>query len=184
MYMKTKHRLYSTWKSMKNRCTNKNCSNYPRYGGRGISICPSWEFSCDTFVEDMYESFEEGLSLDRVDNNGNYCKENCRWATPKEQANNQNRVYTNIVYKNKSYTEAELSRESGISRTTIQRRRVAGYNDLELVEGRDSRKYLVDGVKFNQRELADFLGLSAQNLNQHLKRGKTLEALVDEYRRL
>jgi len=81
-------REYRSWQSMKTRCYNKNAINYKNYGGRGISICDEWKRSFDIFLEDMGNR-PMGSSLDRIDVNGNYCKENCRWATPSEQIRNR-----------------------------------------------------------------------------------------------
>lgn len=81
-------RTYETWRSMRRRCFDKkNKKKYILYGGRGITICKEWdEFLI--FLKDMGER-PIGKTLDRVNNDGNYCKENCRWATPKEQASNR-----------------------------------------------------------------------------------------------
>lgn len=76
-----------TWNAMKDRCRNKNYNNYKYYGGRGISYCDRWE-KFENFLEDMGERPEE-RTLDRIDVNGNYCKENCRWATLAVQASNK-----------------------------------------------------------------------------------------------
>ena len=81
-------REYGTWMNMRFRCSNKNHPRFKSYGGRGISFDPRWE-SFESFLDDMGPCPSKKHSLDRVDNNGNYCKENCRWATPTEQARNK-----------------------------------------------------------------------------------------------
>lgn len=86
----TKHPLYSTYKGMLARCNHPNGKYYKYYGGRGIKVCDEWsgKLGFSNFVRDMGKR-PEGLTLDRVDSNGNYCKENCRWASMTEQALNR-----------------------------------------------------------------------------------------------
>lgn len=80
--------IYSRWRGMKDRCYNPNSKQFHRYGGRGISVCARWRYSFETFLSDMGEP-PEGLSLDRINNDGNYEPGNCRWATSAVQRNNQ-----------------------------------------------------------------------------------------------
>jgi len=90
---KTKHGMlktstYSSWCSMKDRCFNKKSKDYPSYGARGITVCKEWKDSFEKFYLDMGEK-PKGMSIDRINNNLGYFKENCRWATRSEQQKNK-----------------------------------------------------------------------------------------------
>lgn len=90
-------RIYRIWQGIKRRCENVNEPCYYRYGGRGIKVCDEWNKDFIAFYEwAMSNGYADDLSIDRIDNNGNYCPENCRWSTNKEQCNNRR---TNVLYK-------------------------------------------------------------------------------------
>lgn len=91
------HPIYQIWAGMKNRCRNKSQINYSYYGGRGITYCERWKHFAN-FAEDMYPTYQKGLSLDRIDSNGNYEPSNCRWASGEEQLANR-KVYRNNELK-------------------------------------------------------------------------------------
>ena len=121
-------RLYSVWRHMKERCNNENHMAFQRYGGRGISVCDDWSSEFLSFKSWALENgYNPDLSLDRIDNNGDYCPENCRWATRVEQQNNtsKNRLLT---FNGETHSIAEWGRITGVNRRTIMSRLRAGWS--------------------------------------------------------
>lgn len=105
---------------MRKRCYNENVIRYPEYGGRGIRVCSAWKESFAIFLADMGER-PEGTTLDRLDLDGDYEPENCRWADKTEQANNKSNSHR-ISLNGVTRTAAEWSRETGIPARIIRQR--------------------------------------------------------------
>ena len=115
-----KHPLYGTWLAMKNRCYNPNSEDWPRYGGRGIRVCDRWRDDFCAFADDMGER-PDGHTIDRIDFNGDYCPENCRWITQTQQCRNKS---TNVFleYKGTVYILKDLADMVGVDRKKLKRR--------------------------------------------------------------
>lgn len=112
---------------MKKRCYLSSNHNFINYGGRGICMCDEWKDSFSTFYSWAIENgYKEGLSIDRIDVDGNYCPENCRWANSKTQANNRtSNKYLEI--NGETHTLAEWAERFGVSRSTMSSRLKNGY---------------------------------------------------------
>lgn len=109
-------RTYVSWLNMRSRCLNEKNPKYPSYGGRGIKVCKRWK-KFKNFLEDMGER-PKGLTIDRIDNNAGYTPQNCRWATPQEQANNKNNNVW-FEYRGEKLTIPQWSRKCGVNEGTL-----------------------------------------------------------------
>ena len=138
-------RIYTTWLNMRNRCNNPKSEHYSRYGGRGIKVCPEWD-SFDEFEKWAYESgYNDTLTIDRVNNDKGYSPDNCRWATPKQQANNRkSSVY--VEYNGEKHTYAEWADIAGINYKVFMTRVYRGYS-LEDCMKQGRLKYNTKRIK-------------------------------------
>lgn len=118
-------RAYRTWLGMVKRCHNPADHSFPRYGGRGIFVCERWRSSFEAFLADMGEP-AAALTIDRIDNDGPYSAENCRWATPIQQARNK-RTSRMVAFRGESLSVAEWAERTGLSAGCIARRLDAGW---------------------------------------------------------
>ena len=122
--LNTKHglrntRLFRIWAGMVSRCTNPNHKKYGLWGGRGILLCKEWREDFVNFYNwSMNNGYKDNLSIDRIDVNGNYEPNNCRWATAKQQARNA-RTNVNLTYKEETHCVSEWSEITGIKSGTI-----------------------------------------------------------------
>lgn len=145
-HMMRQSRIYSTWATMKDRCLRKKNKNYDKYGGRGISICEKW-LSFEGFFEDMHDGYSDELEIDRVDVDGNYYKENCRWVDRTINTFNRNNnsrktnmhlprgVYSNDSGNYRSYIRINKNRINLGTYKTIEEARLAYINACVLHYG-------------------------------------------------
>ena len=124
--MENNKRLRDLWRGMHLRCEDEAHPSYARYGGRGISVCPSWTDFFDFKTWATASGYAPGLSLDRIDNDGNYSPENCRWVTCQEQNRNR-RNNTIIEYQGERRCISEWAEILGMSKNTIRRRVLSGW---------------------------------------------------------
>jgi hypothetical protein len=114
-------RLYRIWKNMRTRCNYAFGDHYHRYGGRGIKVCSIWNSFNSFYVWALANGYSDELTLDRIDNDGDYCPENCRWVSRQRQSNNMstNRI---LSLDGESKTTADWGRITGIPASTIYQR--------------------------------------------------------------
>ncbi len=128
----SKTKFYNVWNSMVMRCNNPNSKAYKRYGARGIKVCARWR-KFNNFYEDMFQKYEQGLSIERINNDGDYKPNNCKWIDKKKQCNNRSTNHL-IKYKNNTYTLSEASEKFKIPYHTLKNRLYSGW-DIEKALG-------------------------------------------------
>lgn len=142
-YRQNYPRICGIWGNMRERCNNPQNDRYMDYGGRGIQICEEWN-EVGNFVEwALTHGYKDGLSIDRIDVNGNYEPSNCRWATQKEQANNT-RKNVFITYKGEKHSLSVWSEITGICRATLAYRYEQGWDIEDIFNKPVSRHNRMD----------------------------------------
>ena len=137
----SKSRVYRIWHNIKSRCENPNCPEFRDYGGRGIEVCEEWKNSFVAFRDwALANGYRDDLTIEREDNDGNYCPENCRWATKKEQANNRRSAHL-VTYNGETCSITEWAEKTGIKMNTILWRLNHGWPvERALTEGTNERR--------------------------------------------
>jgi hypothetical protein len=131
----SRSKLYHVWSSMRDRCTNPNCKAYRYYGGRGITVCERWLNSFAAFQEDVGKRLD-GMTLDRINSNGNYEPNNVRWATMKtQQQNRRNNVYLTAFGETKIAGDWVIDERCAAPLGTLYRRvGVLGWDHQKAIE--------------------------------------------------
>lgn len=176
---------YYAWHDLRTRCNDSKYKGSKNYSERGITYDPAWD-SFDTFLADMGLRPNPTDTLDRIEVDGNYCKENCRWASRKVQANNK----TNndlITYAGKTLTLSEWADELGMNTNTL-RERIHGHNwTIERalttpvrthLAPVSARRYSYLGEMRTLREISNLTGVNLITLRSRLRKGKTLKQAI------
>jgi hypothetical protein len=127
-----KHPLYVTWKRMRQRCYNQTHHKFPIYGQRGVQICERWRDNFWAFVSDMGPKPTPKHTIERIDNNGDYEPDNCKWATKAEQARNM-RANRRLTVRGRTMIMADWARETGIPANKIGARLKRGWTPEEAM---------------------------------------------------
>ena len=184
-----KERLYHVWDGMKQRCNNPNHVAYSNYGGRGISVCEEWSNDYTKFREFMLaHGYDPGApfgecTIDRIDNDGNYCPENCRVISAQEQQNGKSNVFS-FILDGKRTTISGAARMRGKTRSCLQYRLSHGWNLEEAIEEpvREAVKLEANGECHTIKEWTNILGVSDNVLRGRLQR-HSMQEIVDEWTR-
>lgn len=176
--------LFKCWQGIKNRCNNPNMENYPNYGGRGITYCKEWQ-NFEPFMNwALANGYQEGLSIDRIDVNGNYEPSNCRWITMKEQCRNK-RDNHYLTYNGETHCIAEWAEITGLKAVTIKRRIMTYKWSVEktLTTKPKWNKYTYNGQSKSKREWAKIFGINYSTLKSRLRKGFTMEQILNDFNR-
>lgn len=170
---------YNVWHSMKQRCNNSDCANYPNYGGRGIGYDERWE-KFEKFYEDMGARPAKHLTLERKKNDLGYSKDNCVWDTRKVQARNVRRNHT-LEYNGKIKCISEWGEFFGLKHDTIAGRLERGWSIEKTLttKAREPKLILLNGKNTKIREVEKVLGFTSGTICHRLKAGYTEKEAVE-----
>ena len=179
----SKDPLYKVWSSMKKRCENPHEKQYKNYGGRGIYVCERWQ-KFENFYEDMAETYQPGLQLDRIDNNGPYAPENCHWATAEENQRNKrsSRFITTLIGRKTLAEQAEIS---NVNYGTIKSRLKQGMpEELSIIPNPKGKPINIKTLSqfFDEDAPAVFLDEKTEKqINDVIETAKIQAKAIEEY---
>lgn len=187
MATRVRNRLYVIWWNMVRRCTDPLCDSYAGYGGRGIAVCAEWRNNFEAFRDwALANGYRDDLTIDRRDPNGNYEPDNCRWATPKQQANNRrtNRICT---YKGVTGTMAELCDIFDLDYMLVNNRVQKGWSIEDAMATpkgaptkRRNKLITYNGITRTVSEWNAVTGGAKNTLSERLRRGYSIERALTE----
>lgn len=175
----TGSRIYQAWGNMKKRCNDPTNKSYVNYGGRGISYDKRWE-SFENFYEDMKDGYADDLTLDRIDVNKDYSKDNCRWVDMKTQGNNKTDNHL-VTYNGETLTLSEMARKHGITVDLFKSRLYKGWSVKDALETPVYREEITyNGITKTVAEWAKEYGMTYHQLKKRLMRGWSVERAITQ----
>lgn len=178
-----RNKLYDIWANMKQRCLYEKREDFKYYGGKGVKVCDEW-LNYKNFKKWAIENeYQEGLSLDRIDFDGNYEPSNCRFISMEEQQRNKSNN-VNLTYRGRTQTLTEWAREYNLHYRTLKSRLELGYTVDEALNKEDGKLlnsplYKYKGEEKSLTQWANLYGMSKSCLYQRLKRGWGIEKALE-----
>lgn len=179
-------REYNIWTHILQRCYNPKRDNYPRYGGRGIKVCDRWRHDYAAFLSDMGLAPFDGAQIDRIDNDGDYTPENCRWVSQDE--NKRNKPSTRrIAFGDVEMTVMEWSKKLGVPVNTLNTRLARGWTGEECLSGKragekvpnkSARWITHNGETLTLTQWANRIGTPMKTLHRQLSRGWSIGDVI------
>ena len=171
--------IYNCYRNMLRRCDDPKNNSYKDYGDRGITYCEKW-LTIDGFLDDMLPTYVDGLTLERKDVNGNYCKDNCCWVDRKSQAYNRRSNHI-IEVNDEKMTIAQAAEKYGVNNSNLKRRLLGGWG----IEKALDFKYEKEMITFNDTtktiaEFAEERGMTYHHLKKRLMRGWSVERAITQ----
>jgi len=182
MGVAAKHRKeYYAWVDMRRRCDNPKRPQYPRYGGRGISVCERWSNSFADFISDVGEAPSKDAILDRIDNDGNYEPKNVKWSTPTNSTNNRE-VTKHVVVDGERMPVEQAAKVLGCSGSALRDRLRRGVSEEEA--GKRPRKYGItythNGKTLSVLGWAAESGTPASTIKVRLRKGASIQEAINQ----
>lgn len=183
-------RLYCIWAHMKSRCLDRDSDCYNHYGGRGITVCDEWKDSFSAFRSWAIDNgYKNGLTIERIDVNGNYQPNNCRWIPQSEQSKNTRRTIM-LSYNGDTLCLKDMANKYGLNQATLRNRLNRGLTIQQAITmkpyqiGKNQRLITFRGVTLPLSKMARLYGLTPPTLCHRLKIGWSVEkALTEKLRR-
>jgi hypothetical protein len=175
----TGSRIYQAWGNMKRRCNDPSNKSFQNYGGRGITYDKRWELF-DNFYEDMKEGYADNLTLDRIDVDKDYSKENCRWVDFETQMNNMTTNHL-VTYKGETMTQAEFARKYNLDYELFRHRMKKGWSLERSMQPAKQKELLTyEGTTKTVTEWAEEKGMTYHQLKKRLMRGWSTEKALNQ----